>query len=219
MAHGFLGFLLDLVFPPRCVFCGKLLHTGEREICASCQRGLPWLVGQAAEQTGEDFTLCASPLRYQDAVRASLHRYKFRGQKAYAGAYGKLVAQCVRDHLKGRYDVISWVPLSEQRLKQRGYDQAMLLAMAVALELGGVAVETLRKRRNTSAQSGISGTAERRANVLDAYEVIDPELVRGRRVLLIDDIITTGSTISECAHTLRTIGATDAVCATLARAH
>ena len=219
MKKGFFGHVLDLLFPPRCIFCGKILPTGARDICPACQAGLPWLEEGQAEQSGEFFSLCASPLRYQDTVRASLHRYKFRGQRGYAKAYGRLVAQCVKDHLSGCYDLITWVPLSHRRLKERGYDQAMLLAMAVALELDDVAVETLRKSRNTDAQSGLSGEAARRANVLGAYEAVDPELICGKRVLLIDDIITTGSTISECARTLRTMGAQDVVCATLARAH
>ena len=219
MKKGFFGHVLDLLFPPRCIFCGKILPAGQRDICQACQDGLPWLEGGQAEQSGEFFSLCASPLRYQDTVRESLHRYKFKGQQGYAKAYGRLVAQCVKDHLAGCYDLITWVPLSDKRLKERGYDQAMLLAMAVALELDDVAVETLRKPRNTHAQSGLTGEAARRANVLGAYEGVDPELIRDKRLLLIDDIITTGSTISECARTLRTMGARDVVCATVARAH
>ena len=93
-----------------------------------------------------------------------------------------------------------------------------LLASAAALELGEVAVETLRKGRNTEAQSGLDGDAARRANVLGAYTAVDAELVEGKRVLLIDDVITTGATISECARILRTVGAREVVCATLARA-
>lgn len=81
-----------------------------------------------------------------------------------------------------------------------------------------MAVETLRKGRNTQAQSGLDDDAARRANVLGAYTIVDPELVEGKRVLLIDDVITTGSTISECARVLRSAGAADVVCATLARA-
>ena len=218
MARGFFSQILDLLFPPRCVFCGKLLSAGERDLCARCQRTLPWLVEGQAEQTGEFFSLCASPLRYQDCVRESIHRFKFKGVQGYAKPYGRLVAQCVRDHLDGRWDLITWVPLSEKRLRERGYDQAFLLANAVALELGEVAVETLRKARNTDAQSGLTGDEARRANVLGAYTAVDPELVEGKRVLLIDDVITTGATISECARMLRTFGCADVVCATLARA-
>ena len=213
-----LGALLDLLFPPRCVFCRRLLHRGEEGICPRCQQELPWALGAEAEQTGEFFSLCASPLWYQDQVRASFHRYKFKGVRGYSRTYGRLVAQCVQDHLAGRYDLITWVPLSRARLRQRGYDQAMLLASAAALALDDVAAETLCKVRDTEAQSGLGkNDASRRANVLSAYQVTDPALVEGRRVLLIDDIVTTGSTLSECARVLRTAGATDVVCAALAR--
>ena len=147
--------LLDLIFPPKCVFCRKLLRKGEDGICTRCQEHLPWCVGPEAERTLEFVSLCASPLRYQDEVRESFHRYKFKGVRGYAKAYGRLMAQCVRDHLAGKYDLITWVPLSEQRRKARGYDQAMLLAEATALELGDVAAETLVKVRDTSAQSGL----------------------------------------------------------------
>ena len=215
---GAVSWLLDLLFPPRCVFCGKLLATGERDLCARCQRELPWLEGEAAEQKGEFFSLCVAPLRYQDKVRDSIRRYKFKGRRGYHRAYGRLVAQCVHDHLAGRYDLITWVPLSQKRKRERGYDQAFLLAGAAALELGDVAVETLRKARNTQAQSSLTGGAQRRANVLGAYTAVDPELVRGKRVLLIDDVVTTGSTLSECARILRTVGAGEVVCAALARA-
>lgn len=215
---GPLGAMLDLLFPPRCVFCRRLLHRGEEGICPRCQQELPWALGAEAEQTGEFFSLCASPLWYQDQVRASFHRYKFKGVRGYSRTYGRLVAQCVQDHLAGRYDLITWVPLSRARLRQRGYDQAMLLASAAALALDDVAAETLCKVRDTEAQSGLGkNDASRRANVLSAYQVTDPALVEGRRVLLIDDIVTTGSTLSECARVLRTAGATDVVCAALAR--
>ena len=215
---GAVNWLLDLLFPPKCVFCGKLLSRGELGFCGRCQKELPWLEGAAAERTGEFFELCASPLAYRDLVRDSIRRYKFKGRQGYHKTYGRLVAQCVHDHLAGKYDLITWVPLSDRRRKERGYDQALLLASAATLELGDVAVETLRKGRNTQAQSGLSDDAARRANVLGAYTIVDPELVEGKRVLLIDDVVTTGSTFSECARVLRSAGAAGVVCATLARA-
>lgn len=215
---GFGSFILDLLYPPRCVFCRKLLKTNEWGFCSRCQHELPWIIGQAAEQKLEFISLCASPLWYRDYVRDSIHRYKFSGKSGYATFYGRLVAQCINVHLADKYDLITWVPLASKRLKKRGYDQAMLLAMAAALELDDVAVETLRKNRNTDTQSRLKEEAERRANVLGAYEVVDAELIEGKRILLIDDVVTTGSTLSECARTLRTYGASDVVCATLCRA-
>lgn len=210
-------FLLDLLFPPRCVFCGKLLRDGEEHgLCGVCQEKLPWITGRAAEQKLEFVSLCASPLWYQGEVRESVRRYKFSGRSAYARAYGHLAAQCVQDHLSGKFDLISWPPLSKERLKERGYDQAMLLARATAEELGVPLVRTLNKVRHTDAQSGLHEDSARRANVLGVYELAAP--VEGKRILLIDDVVTTGSTLSECARVLRTNGAADVVCVTLARA-
>ncbi len=210
-------FLLDLLFPPKCTFCGKFLKTGESEICAKCRKDLPYTQGEQAKTKGDFFTVCVSPLYYQGDVRASIHRFKFKGRSNYAAAYGKLVAQCIQDHLAGRYDLISWVPLSAGRLKKRGYDQAMLLCMAAALELSDVGVETLRKQKEVPAQSGMGAPEKRRANISGAYEVVDPELVAGRRILLIDDVITSASTLSECAKTLLMAGAEEVLCATLAK--
>lgn len=218
MAKHLISGLLDLLFPPRCVFCRHLLKRGEEGLCSDCQIQLPWCLGENACQSGEFFSQCASPLWYQGLVRDSFHRYKFREATGYSKVYGRLMAQCIQDHFQGRYDLITWVPLSAASLKKRGYDQAMLLAMATALELGDVAAETLVKVRSTDAQSGMRDDGARRANVLNAYRAVDPELVASRRILLIDDVITTGATISECARTLRTAGAAEVVCCTLARA-
>lgn len=209
------SFILDLFFPPRCVFCRGILSHVNDGLCDHCQKELPWLIGQAARQDFEFVSLCVSPLLYQENVRESVHRYKFSDRSMYAKTYGRLVAQCVTDHLSEKYDLITWVPLSGKSLKKRGYDQAMLLAMAASLELNDVAVETLRKKRNTDAQSSLCDESARRANVLGAYEIVDPILVESKRILLIDDVVTTGSTLSECARVLRTYGAKDVVCATL----
>lgn len=218
MAARFFSHLLDLLFPPRCVFCGGLLRRGEDGICARCQTSLPWALEEAGKQSREFVSLCVSPLWYRDPVPASFHRYKFGGRTGYAKVYGRLMAQCVQDYLRGRYDLITWVPLSDRRRKDRGYDQAFLLAQAAALELDDVAAETLHKEQDVAAQSSLEDDARRRANVLGVYEVPDPELVAGKRILLVDDVVTTGATLSECARTLRAAGASDVVAVTLARA-
>lgn len=215
---GILSNILDLIFPPKCIFCSKILNKAADCSCDSCRNSLPYTKGGQISQTGNFFDVCVSPLLYEGAVRKSILRFKFKGAVSYADCYGKLIAGCVRDQLDGKFDLITWVPLSAKRAKDRGYDQAMLLAYAVALELDDVAVETLSKTQNIQAQSSIQDKEQRRANVSGVYELMDPELVQGKRVLLIDDIITTGSTLSECARTLLLGGAEAVVCATLARA-
>jgi ComF family protein len=158
-----------------------------------------------------------SPLYYEGRVRESILRFKFNDATFYADIYGQLLSECVREHLAGTYDLITWVPLSEKRLKKRGYDQAMLLAMSTALKLDDVALELLKKQTDVPAQSSLDSAEQRKANINGVYTVADEELVRGRRILLIDDIITTGATISECAKTLRFFGASEVVCAAVAR--
>ena len=208
---------LDILFPPRCVFCRRFLKSGARmQICGECRDSLPYTSG-GGEKTGEFFSVCVAPLYYEGDVRESLIRFKFKDATGYAEEYGKLLADCIRENLSGRYDLISWVPLSRKRLKERGYDQAMLLALAAALELDDVAVSTLEKPLEAEKQSLMGTEEKRRANISGAYRAADPELVDGKRVLLIDDIVTTGATLSECAKTLLSAGASEVLCAAVAR--
>ncbi len=215
---GILSSILDLFFPPKCIFCKKVLDSKTPCICQKCRDGLPYTTGGDVRQKGRFFDVCVSPLKYEGTVRASILRYKFKGAVTYADCYGKLVADCVRDNLSGRYDLITWVPLSVRRARSRGYDQAMLLALAVALELDDVAAETLVKTGHVPAQSTIQDKEARRANVSGVFEIKDTELIDGKRILLVDDIITTGATLSESARVLLMGGAEAVVCATLARA-
>lgn len=208
---------LDILFPPRCVFCRSFLKSGARmQLCEDCQRTLPF-TENGGEKHGEFFTVCVAPLYYEDKVRESLLRFKFKDATGYAEEYGKLLADCIRENLAGRYNLISWVPLSRKRLKERGYDQAMLLAMAAALELDDVAVSTLEKPLEAEKQSTMGSAEMRRANIQGAYRAVDPELIAEKRILLIDDIVTTGSTLSECAKTLLAAGASEVLCAAVAR--
>lgn len=208
--------ILDLLFPQKCTFCRKLLQKGEVGMCKACEAALPYTSGGGA-QTGDFFEVCVSPLYYEDDVRNAILRFKFHEVTAYAGLFGKLIADCIQNELQDRYDLISWVPLSAKRLKKRGYDQAGLLAMSAALELGDVAVETLIKHTDVPAQSGMGSAEKRRANISGSYCAADPELIVGKRILLIDDIVTTGSTLAECSRVLLSAGADEVVCATLAR--
>ena len=211
---GFLSSVLDFLFPPKCMFCRKVLPVGQRGCCSICEQKL---IQDLPPRRGVNFTTCYAPMIYEGTVRDALIRFKFRDRPGYATELGKILADCLRENLSGQYDIITWVPVSEKRLKQRGYDQAMLLAMAAALALDDVAVETLKKRKDTPAQSSLDGADQRRTNVIDAYEIVDPELVAGQRILLIDDIITTGATLEEASRTLKRAGAASVVAAAVAK--
>ncbi len=208
----------DLLYPPKCAFCGALLD-GTRDVpCPACQEKLPWLAGEEAERKVEFVSLCVSPLRYQGEVPESIRRFKFSGMHFYCRTFGPLMAQCAQDRLAGRWDVLSWVPVSQKRKRERGYDQCRLLAREAGRVLGAEPVPILEKFRNNPAQSGLDSDSQRRANVLGVYRVPDPQAAAGKRILLLDDIVTTGETLSECARTLWAAGAADVVCVTLAKA-
>lgn len=206
--------LLELLFPPKCVICHRVLRMGKTGLCEDCAGKLP---GQESEIKGTFFSRCVVSLHYEKEIRDAVHRFKFGDQSGYATAFGQIMAETIGKHLSGQYDLITWVPVSRQRLKERGYDQSMLLAMAVALALDDVAVETLKKPRDNEKQSSLTDAKQRKENVKDAYEATDPELIRGKRILLIDDVITTGSTMEEASRTLLRAGASSVMGAALAR--
>ncbi len=208
--------IISILFPPKCILCRRILSKDETDLCHNCRANTPefgkskFSLSFLAEWTAVWY--------YKDDARKSLLRYKFSGRRSYASAYGKLLAMKLEREAFLDFDVLTWVPIGPLRRFRRGYDQDELLAKALGAELGRPAVQTLRKIRNTPPQSGLKGVSRRRANVLGAYRALDPEAVRGKRILLIDDIITTGATVSECARVLLTAGAKEVTCAAMAAA-
>ena len=207
------GFL-NLLFPPKCPFCGKVLdHAG---ICPACEKALPWTDDPHTIKEGPGGLRCAAPLWYEDQVREGILRLKFQGASGAAEPMGELIARCAAEQFSGAFDTVTWVPVSKKRLRERGYDQAKLLAEEACRLWDTEPVQMLRKITDNPAQSGIHDAAARRANVLGVYEAVRPEQIRGHRVLLVDDICTTGATLTECVRVLRDAGAEDVVCAAVA---
>lgn len=209
---------LNLLFPPRCPFCRGLLAQPEELLCAECQQTLPWLTGRAAERKVDFSTSCISPLFYRDSAREAVLRFKFSGRKGYAKSFGTLMSQCVVDHWSVQADAVTWAPLSEKRRRQRGYDQGALLAREVGERLNLPVVSTLEKVRHTGPQSRLKTDSARRANALGAYQVRPEGQFSGLRLILVDDVVTSGATLGECCRVLLTGGAKEIYCLTLAQA-
>ena len=207
--------LFDLLYPPKCPFCSRILERGEERMCVLCGQDLPWTDGPGQV---EGCGLCLSPLHYRGGVRDAVHRYKFKGGADLAGLFGELMAQCLSDNRDGAADLVTWVPLHPKRKKRRGYDQAELLARRTAELCGMPVVPTLEKVRLTGVQSRQNTEADRRANVEGAYRVLPGLDLTGKRVVLVDDVVTTGSTLAQCAACLRSAGAVTVVALTFARA-
>lgn len=197
--------MMDLLFPPRCVLCRGLLEKNETDLCRACRIEVP--VYPSGKRSAQFLDSFAAVWYYEGSVRESLLRFKFRGARSYAPAYGRMLAMKIqKEHPEG-FDVLTWIPVSPLRKLRRGYDQVELIAGAVGKELGMIPVRTLKKVRHNRPQSRISDAAARRANVLGAYRETNREAVAGKRVLLLDDILTTGATASEAARVLKTAGA------------
>ncbi len=208
--------LLGLLYPPKCPFCGQILERGEAGMCALCEQALPWTDGPGGPVEGCE--ACLSPLWYRDGVREGVHRYKFNGGATHAALFGELMAQCLSDRWDGTVDLVTWAPLHPKRKKRRGYDQAKLLARRVG-EISNVPVlPTLEKIRPAGEQSRLQSEEDRRANIAGAYRPLPGLDLAGKRVVLVDDVVTTGSTLGQCAACLRAAGADTVVALTLAQA-
>ena len=211
------GRILNLLFPPKCVLCQKVLEKQETDLCHKCRTDSPECAG-----VHKNFSFLDSWIAiwyYKGYIRKSILRFKFYGARHYAAVYGRLLAMRILQEYAEEFDVLTWVPVSKLRRLTRGYDQAQLLAEAVGQELGLTPVSTLCKVRHNRAQSGITGQAKRRANVLGAYKAVCPQQLHGKRVLILDDVITTGATAGECARVLLTAGAKEVHCGCIAAAH
>ena len=209
-------FISRFLFPPKCVLCRKVLKENETDLCRECRahtpefskqtKKLPYLAGWTALWY------------YEGDVRRSILRFKFYNARSYAETYGRLLAMKLLQE-ETEFDLLTWAPISRMRKWRRGYDQVELIAQAVGKELGIAPVATLKKRRNNPPQSGIRDAARRRANVFGVYQVLDPQQISGKRILLLDDIMTTGATAGECARMLLTDGAKEVYCAAVASAY
>jgi ComF family protein len=215
--------LLDLVFPLRCAGCGR----GAWPFCEACQERLgavtPPLCARCGRPTRAPVAACGecppreiasarAPFLFEGPVRQALHRLKFSGWKAVSEALGAAMATA---H-EGEVDVVTWVPLGQRRRASRGYDQARALARVAAGRLDLPLVPLLRRTTNTAPQAR-RNAAERREALRGAFAVTARPPPAGR-VLLVDDVLTTGATAAECARTLLDGGAASVSLLTAARA-
>ena len=221
------GIILDLLFPPRCVGCGS----EGSFLCASCCKSLCPVEPPFCERCGvplSEGNLCLTCRRssleidgirslflFEGAARQAIYNFKYRNLKAVASCLGELL----RDYLAANPllgEVLVPVPLHPKRLRQRGYNQATLLSRELSKLCGLPIVEkSLLRLRDTASQTALS-PQERRGNTRGAFGCADQRL-HGKRVLLIDDVCTTGATLDACAVALKKGGVSSVWGLTMAR--
>ncbi|MBA4398074.1 MAG: amidophosphoribosyltransferase [Syntrophus sp. (in: bacteria)] len=235
----FIQGLSDLVFPPRCMACGVLLAGPECEsfcracfslvrfiappLCPCC--GIP-IAGADADHLCGDCILSSPPYaiaravaRYEAVLLDAIHTFKYKGKIATGEVLGKMMA----DHLYpgfsiADYSLIVPVPLHPKRLRERGFNQAVILAREISKRFS-LPLDFLTLRRHVFTEPQVNlGRDQRTANVHGAFAVKNKKKIEGQKIILVDDVYTTGSTVKECAGMLMTQGAAEVAVLTLARA-
>lgn len=233
-----LGGCLDLFLPPACHFCHASLARGHSDapICSDCRSRLPVLTA-CCQRCAKPFAtlvtaghLCESCLRvpppfvkvyvlgsHDHPLREVIHRLKYRNQVGLAHVLGQLLTTCLPTGTAiWRPDLIIPVPLHRSRLKQRGYNQALEMARPIGKSLDRpIASRVLLRQRVTPPQQGLT-LAERQANLQQAFACASP--LAGQSVLLIDDVMTSGATVSECSRALLAAGVDEVRVAVVCRA-
>lgn len=237
-----LGGIADVFWPRACAVetCARPSDRANRHICSSCFAGLPFhetggacricgttivskvqhdFICEVCSKTPPPFEFARSAVRFEEPCRQLLLDFKFGHATWLEADLVDLLEAAVRAKLDApAIDVIVPVPLHQSRLRERGYNQSALLATGLARRLYRRAdLQALVRTRDTGHQARLSGEA-RLTNLKDAFGVDVASGIRGRTVLLIDDVMTTGTTLSACAAPLLAAGASRIWCATVARA-
>lgn len=227
--------LLDLLFPtpPRCFFCQRPLSSGAGQTCLECLQRISHSEGSLCRRCGRPllgeeycsqcvgyswaFSQARSVGPYSGDLRLAVHRLKFHNDRSSALLLARLMFQSIESSWWPDVDGLVPVPLHAERLRQRGYNQAELLAYELSLLCHRPLLRLLEKPFPTPAQSGLN-QQQRRRNMRGAFRVIpgSEEQLVGKCLLLVDDVLTTGSTLDACARALRQAGCADVRAVTVA---
>ena len=226
MHEPYLDALVDLFYPRRCAACGR---RASDVLCRACFEALPRIEGPRCERCGLPtafetyvcdacatldfgFESARAPLKYEGTGKEIVHALKYRG---YRTVVERVMAPLMVGVLENgtHFDAVVPVPLHRSRLRKRGFNQAALMADAVAKEINTPFSDKIEAVRKTRDQVELTAP-ERKANVSGAFRLREP--VRGK-ILLVDDVFTTGATTSECAETLARSGASEVHVLTLCR--
>ncbi len=208
--------LLDQIYPHTCFICRVLLQHHTAVVCQACLAGFNPVpkenrLSHLIVHSGIDAAYAG--WYYEKGLVNLIHSLKYNDMAKLGRTLGQLLGQVINQQLLGPIDIISAVPLHRVKYRERGYNQAAWIAKGIA-EVWSVPVHNniLKKNKYTISQTTLK-KAERQKNMLTAFTVVNP--VEGQAIALVDDVITTGSTISACAVTLKTAGAARIVALTV----
>jgi ComF family protein len=240
MLRRFINALVDIVYPKKCLACKEKLRIPSQKepICAKClakiKRNIPPFCsscGRHLEKSNFVKNICPrclkaklhfdrafSPFVYEGVIKELIHEFKYKS-KNYLGSYlSAMMVEFIKEYnLPIEYiDFIIPIPLHKTKLREREFNQAQVLAEFIAKDFNkGILVDAFRRHRYTKTQTGLE-TTERLKNVKDSFSVTKPQILKGKNLLIIDDVLTTGATSSEAAGALKEAGANIVFVLTLA---
>lgn len=227
-ASDLLSGLLFAVFPKRCSFCRKVIIPSA-DVCNTCKKSVARVKPPVCILCGRgmDECLCknhqcfysslAAPFYYEDIVRKCIWNLKFQGKTQNAKILSLEMAKTAqKEFLNKKFDIITGVPLTKQSMKRRGYNQSYLLSHEIGKIMNIKTVDGLLKKIYDTPAQHMMNSSMRRGNLAGVFDVECPEMIKDKRILICDDVATTGSTLNECAKMLLLSGACEVYCLTAA---
>ncbi len=196
--------IIDIIYPPKCIICGKKVNNNsEKYICEDCEKSFKSYKVDTEFKDEDGRVIGKGLYRYDGAIRFIIQKYKYKKEKKLANVLADLVFDDVKEFLdKHHVNMIIPVPCHKARLKERGFNQVELIANILGKKLNkSVRNDLIKRTKNTIPQNGLT-KSERKANVLGAFEILDKNEIKGKDILIIDDIYTTGCTVEECTKIL-----------------
>lgn len=220
-------FISYLIFGNHCKYCGEIINFGE-SLCSECKNDLPRITGEKCKFCGAGKDRCdckkakmkydgiCAPFYYEKTIETAIRKFKFADKPYIAKVLAEDLAKTVQNDFDDiKVDFIDFIPFSTGQEKKRKYNPAGEIAKELSKIIGVPINNVLTKPFETNTQHS-SGAVYRQGNVAGAYDIIENADVRGKTVLLVDDIKTTGSTLNECVRVLKIAGAEKIYCAVAA---
>lgn len=207
--------IINELYPKQCIICGKLYND---EICNKCYKTLE-ILAKSQKYENKSFDEHIYLFKYEGKIRKLIIDYKFNDKAYLSNFFAKIIIKNEKICRKIKsYDIIIPVPIHKKRKNERGYNQSELIAKKIVKNINELELVTdsLIKEKNTAAQSTLT-KQQRKQNVKQVYKLENKEKIQNKKIILIDDIYTTGSTAEECSKILKQNGAKEILILTIAK--
>lgn len=215
----FIKNLINFVYPEKCYLCDKIIIQNNTYLCENCTKNLNINTQiRTININNTNNIFCVSPFEYSGDIKQAIWRFKFRNCKYYSKFFSEIISQELIKNLNNiNFNYICSVPVTNTKYKTRGFNQAECLARDLSQKLNINFLNILQKVKNTQDQHELNLNM-RKTNILGAFKINDKinSIIKNKNILLCDDIITTGNTLSECAKILLESGVSNITCCTIA---